>query len=59
MDQTLKQIYDTWTQTFAVKLMRCWPSEHERFKVLYEQEGRVKSHFVRYDRIAHAVETAV
>ncbi len=33
--------------------------EDEHFKVVYEQDGRVESNYVRYERIAHAVKNGV
>lgn len=60
MDQELKQIRDIWTQAFFSGDYGVLAQyEHEQFKVVYEQEGRVESNFVRYDRIAHAVKNGV
>ncbi len=60
MDQELEQIRDIWTEAFfSGNYAVLAQYEHEQFKVVYEQEGRVESNFVRYDRIAHAVQNGV
>ena len=60
MDQELEQIRDIWTQAFFSGNYEVLAQyEHEQFKVVYEQEGRVESNFIRYDRIAHAVKNGV
>lgn len=60
MENLLEQIRDIWTEAFFngdYEVLRQY--EHDDFKVVYEQEGRVESNYTRYDRIAHAVQNGV
>lgn len=60
MDNQLEQIRDIWVNAFFTgnyELLLQYEDEH--FKVVYEQDGRVESNFIRYDRIAHAVKNGV
>ena len=60
MDSQLEEIREIWANAFYrgdYDVLRHY--EHEDFKVVFEQEGRVESSYLRYDRIAHAVENGV
>ena len=60
MDEQLEQIRDIWTKAFFdgdYEILQRY--ERDDFKVIYEQEDRVESTYVRYDRIAHAVQNSV
>ena len=60
MDNQLEQIRDIWSNAFFTGNFEVLAQyEHEQFKVVYEQEGRVESNFTRYERIAHAVKNGV
>ena len=60
MDNQLEQIRDIWSNAFFTGNFEVLARyEHEQFKVVYEQEGRVESNFTRYERIAHAVKNGV
>lgn len=61
MDTTqLEDIRDIWIDAFfrgdyAVLAQY----EQPEFKVVYEQDGRVEANYIRYDRIAHAVQNGL
>ncbi len=60
MDSQLEQIRDRWAHAFYTgnyDVLRHY--EHHDFKVVFEQDGRVESSYLRYDRIAHAVQNGV
>ena len=60
MDNQLESTRDIWVNAFFTgnyDVLRQY--EHEDFKVVYEQDGRVESNFTRYERIAHAVQNGV
>ena len=60
MSNSLETIRDIWVSAFFTgdyDVLRQY--EHEQFKVIYEQEGRVEANYTRYDRIAHAVNNGV
>ncbi|CAB1221026.1 hypothetical protein [Acinetobacter bouvetii] len=60
MDNQLEKIRDIWVNAFFTGNYDVLAQyEHEQFKVVYEQEGRVESNFTRYERIAHAVNNGV
>lgn len=60
MDNQLEHIRDIWSNSFFSGNFEVLAQhEHEKFKVVYEQEGRVESSFIRYERIAHAVKNDV
>lgn len=60
MGNQLEQIRDIWSNAFFTGNFEVLAQyEHEQFKVVYEQEGRVESNFTRYERIAHAVKNGV
>ncbi len=45
---------------FLPEIILFWPNmKMSILKVVYEQEGRVESNYVRYERIAHAVKNGV
>ena len=60
MNDQLETTRDVWTNAFFAgdyDVLRRY--EHDDFKVVYEQEGRVEANYTRYDRIAHAVQNGV
>lgn len=60
MSNQLETIRDTWIGAFFTgnyDVLRQY--EHDQFKVIYEEEGRVEANYTRYDRIAHAVNNGV
>lgn len=60
MNDQLETTRDVWTHAFFTgnyDVLRQY--EHDQFKVVYEQEGRVEASYTRYDRIAHAVQNGV
>ena len=61
MDTTqLENIRDIWMEAFfsgSYDILAQY--EDEKFKVVYEEEGRVESNYTRYDLIAHAVQNGV
>lgn len=60
MDNQLEQIRDIWSNAFFTGNFEVLAQyEHEKFKVVYEQEGQVEGNFTRYERIAHAVKNGV
>lgn len=60
MDYLLEQSRDAWTNAFFTGNYEVLAQyEDENFKVIYEQEGRIESNYMRYDRIAHAVQNGV
>ena len=60
MNDLLEQTRDVWANAFFVgNYEELAKHEHEHFKVVYEQEGRIESSYMRYDRIAHAVQNGV
>lgn len=60
MDNQLEQIRDIWVNAFFTGNYEVLLQyEDERFKVVYEQDGRIESNFTRYERIAHAVKNGV
>jgi hypothetical protein len=60
MDNQLEQTRNIWVNAFFTGNFAVLAQyEHEQFKVVYEQEGRVESNFTRYERIAHAVKNGV
>ena len=60
MDSLLEQSRDAWINAFFIGNYDVLAEyEHENFKVVYEQDGRVESNYMRYDRIAHAVQNGV
>lgn len=60
MDNQLEHIRDIWVNAFFTGNYAVLAEyEDEHFKVVYEQEGRVETNYVRYERIAHAVNNGV
>lgn len=60
MDNQLEHIRDIWVNAFFTGNYAVLADyEDEHFKVVYEQEGRVETNYVRYERIAHAVNNGV
>jgi hypothetical protein len=60
VDSLLDQSRDAWSNAFFTGNYEILAQhEHEHFKVVYEQDGRVESNYMRYDRIAHAVQNGV
>ena len=60
MDNQLEHIRDIWVNAFFTGNYTVLAKyEDEHFKVVYEQDGRVESNYVRYERIAHAVKNGV
>ena len=60
MELLLEQSRDIWANAFFTGNYDVLAQyEHDKFKVIYEQEGRVESNYTRYDRIAHAVKNGV
>lgn len=60
MELQLEQSRDVWGNAFFTGNYEVLAQyEHETFKVVYEQEGRIESNYTRYDRIAHAVQNGV
>ncbi|WP_180095120.1 MULTISPECIES: hypothetical protein [unclassified Acinetobacter] len=60
MDNQLEHIRDIWVNAFFTGNYTVLAEyEDEHFKVVYEQDGRVESNYVRYERIAHAVKNGV
>lgn len=60
MDNQLEHIRDIWVNAFFTGNYAVLADyEDEHFKVVYEQEGRVETNYVRYERIAHAVNNCV
>ena len=60
MNDLLEQSRDVWANAFFTgnyEILAQYEDEH--FKVVYEQDGRVESNYMRYDRIAHAVQNGV
>lgn len=60
MDSQLEEIREIWANAFYsgdYDLLRHY--EHQDFQVIFEQEGRVEGSYLRYDRIAHAVQNGV
>lgn len=60
MDNQLEEVRNIWTDAFYTgnyEVLHHY--EHDDFKVVYEQDGRVETSYVRYDRIAHAVQNGV
>ena len=60
MDNQLEHIRDIWVNAFFTGNYAVLAEyEDEHFKVVYEQEGRVETNYVRYECIAHAVNNGV
>lgn len=60
MNDLLEQSRDVWTNAFFTGNYEVLAQyEDENFKVVYEQDDRVESNYMRYDRIAHAVQNGV
>lgn len=60
MDNQLEEVRNIWTDAFySGNYEVLCHYEHDDFKVVYEQDGRVETSYVRYDRIAHAVQNGV
>ena len=60
MDNQLEHIRDIWVNAFFTGNYTVLAEyEDKHFKVVYEQDGRVESYYVRYERIAHAVKNGV
>lgn len=60
MNDLLEQTRDIWANAFFTGNYEVLAKyEHPEFKVVYEQENRVESNYMRYDRIAHAVQNGV
>ena len=60
MDNQLETIREIWISAFFTgdyDVLRQY--EHDHFKVVYEEDGRVEGNYTRYDRIAHAVNNGV
>ncbi|WP_081406836.1 hypothetical protein [Acinetobacter pragensis] len=60
MNNQLEHIRDIWVNAFFTgnyEVLAQYEDEH--FKVVYEQDGRIESNYMRYDRIAHAVRNGV
>ena len=60
MDSQLEEIREIWANAFYsgdYDVLRHY--EHEDFQVVFEQQGRIESSYLRYDRIAHAVQNGV
>ena len=60
MDSQLEEIREIWANAFYsgdYDLLRHY--EHQDFQVIFEQEGHVEGSYLRYDRIAHAVQNSV
>ncbi|WP_407410538.1 hypothetical protein [Acinetobacter sp.] len=57
---TLESIRDHWVEAFFNGDYAALAQyEDQDFKVIYEQEGRVESHYTRYTQIEHAVQNGV
>lgn len=60
MNYLLEQTRDAWTNAFFTGNYKVLAQyEDENFKVVYEQDGRVESNYMRYEQIAHAVQNGV
>lgn len=60
MDNQLEQARDIWVNAFYTGHYEVLAQyEHEQFKVIYEQQDRIETHHMRYERIAHAVKNGV
>ncbi len=60
MDNQLEHIRDIWVNAFFTGNYAVLAEyEDEHFRVVYEQDGRVESNYIRYERIAHAVNNGV
>ena len=60
MELQLEHSRDAWANAFFTGNYDVLAQyEHDTFKVIYEQEGRVESNYMRYERIAHAVQNGV
>ncbi|OTG79781.1 hypothetical protein B9T31_16785 [Acinetobacter sp. ANC 4558] len=60
MELQLEHSRDIWINAFFTGNCEVLAQyEHDTFKVIYEQDGRVESNYTRYDRITHAVQNGV
>ena len=60
MNYLLEQSRDAWINAFFTGNYEVLAQyEDENFKVIYEQDGRIETNSVRYERIAHAVQNGV
>ena len=60
MDNQLEHTRDIWVNAFFTGNYEVLAQyEDAQFKVVYEQDVRVESNYVRYERIAHAVKNGV